>query len=88
MCIRIYIFNFRKQTNKQKKHEYKKAKAKEKKMWHIGWKFFSSPTFPGKRVFFFWPNQQNLLQNCIYEEKVIINNDLNDLMSEKTFENQ
>ena len=27
MCIRIYIFNFKKQTNKQKnKQEYKKAK--------------------------------------------------------------
>ena len=26
MCIRIYVFNFKKQTNKKKKQEYKKAK--------------------------------------------------------------
>ena len=32
MCIRIYIFNFKKQTNKQKKQEYKKEKeSKEEK---------------------------------------------------------
>ena len=31
MCIRIYIFNFKRQTNKQKKQEYKKKQKKLKK---------------------------------------------------------
>ena len=66
----------------------KKQKQKKKKCGISGENFSRHPHFREKEFVFFWPNQQNLLQNCIYEEKVIINNDLNDLMSEKTFENQ
>ena len=68
MCIRIYIFNFKKwQTNKQKKkQESKKAKEnnEEKKIslenWlnknlqPSGWRFFSSPAFQETRLFFFY----------------------------------
>ena len=32
MCIRIYIFNFKKQTNKQKKKKKKKNTKKQKKL--------------------------------------------------------
>ena len=31
MCIRIYIFDFKKQTNKQKKHIHKKTKTRIQK---------------------------------------------------------
>ena len=66
MCIRIYIFNFKKQTSKKtttNKQEYKKTKeTKEENMFsknrlkkinlRPGWRFFSSPVFPGTRVLF------------------------------------
>ena len=63
MCVRIYIFNFKKQTNKQKKKKKKKhtKKAKEinkekrislqnrlKKM-----KIFLAPRISGNKIFFF-----------------------------------
>ena len=65
MCIRIYIFNVKKQTNEQQqKQEYKKAKEtkKEKRISPENWlknkfvatrgRFFSSPSFTETRVFF------------------------------------
>ena len=67
MCIRIYIFNFKKQTNEQKqKQEYKKAReTKEEKRVSLRLKkirlkkiavawvtFFSLPAFPETRAFY------------------------------------
>ena len=65
MCIRIHVFNFKKQTNKPKNKNTKKAKetkeekriSQENRLRKInlrlpGWRFFSSPAFPEKRVLF------------------------------------
>ena len=63
ICIRIYTFNFKKETNKQKKSKNTKN-AKEKKISQENrlkkinlrppvWIIFLSPAFPGKRIFFF-----------------------------------
>ena len=67
MCIRIYIFNFKKQqTNKQtNKTLIKKAKGTKEDKWispvkksikklnlqPLGWRFLLSPTFPEKTFF-------------------------------------
>ena len=67
MCIKIYIFNFKKQISKKNtntKKEYKKDKKLKKKIEYLrkiaqiinlrppGWRFFSSPACPEIRVFF------------------------------------
>ena len=64
MCIRIYIFNFKKETSKSKSKRKKqinqrrkknisgKLIKKKKKIWPPQWVFFSSPTFRETRVFF------------------------------------
>ena len=69
MCIRMYIFNFKKQQiNKQAKNNnerrHKKQKKKREYLRKIdfkklnlrpsGWKFFSSPTFSETTLFFFF----------------------------------
>ena len=68
MCIRIHIFNFKKQTSKEKQNKariQKKTKEikEEKRIFPenrfkkinlrlLGRRFFSSPAFPETRVFF------------------------------------
>ena len=67
VCIRIHIFNFKKQTAEKK--EPKKAKEtkeeritspenwlKQIKLRSPEWRFFLSPAFPETRVLFIWPN--------------------------------
>ena len=63
MCMRVYIFNFKKQTNEQKKKKNRKIqKKKNQKSKEIKeentlspqnqFKNYSLPTFPVIRVFF------------------------------------
>ena len=69
LCSRTYIFNFKRQTNKQKnpwiQKQQKKLKKKIEYLWYLKsiqkinlrppvWRFYSSPAFPETRVFF-WP---------------------------------
>ena len=75
MCIRIYVFNFKKQTNKQKNKNTIKARQTEQEkrispenrlkkinLRPPGWRFFLSPAFPETRVFsFLFELVQNIL---------------------------
>ena len=64
LCIKIHIFNFRKQQTNKTKQKSRKAKKTKKKenisgksikkinLWAPGWRFFGSPAFPGNKSFF------------------------------------